>query len=225
MSIGIITQFDVNAPLPIDSRLVVANQTARQSLQLSFLYNGLLVYQSDTQELWMLIDKNYNTDDTLGWKRMSWKSVNAFSASAITYPTPVELFAYAIYDNNPFVNLYANCNIEYQMKINNGSWDYSSQSLAMGGRIDVGTVIYRQEGDTPWPGFINGAYVPYTEKTTTNMTPLITPPDSYNSEPISFKFIYNDFPSPYVSAQIYYVTESVNTASICGIYTLTNAFA
>jgi len=49
--IPIISNFDVNSYSPIDSRMVVANAATRTSL--SYLYEGLKVYQTDTKVTWV----------------------------------------------------------------------------------------------------------------------------------------------------------------------------
>ena len=49
--IPIISNFDVNSYSPIDSRMVVDNAAARTSI--SYLYEGLKVYQTDTKVTWV----------------------------------------------------------------------------------------------------------------------------------------------------------------------------
>jgi hypothetical protein len=56
--IPIISNFDVSTYAPIDSRIVVTNSTARTSL--SYLYEGLKVYQTDTKVTWVY-------KGSLGW--------------------------------------------------------------------------------------------------------------------------------------------------------------
>ena len=56
--IPIISNFDVSSYAPIDSRIVVTNSTARTSL--SYLYEGLKVYQTDTKVTWVY-------KGSLGW--------------------------------------------------------------------------------------------------------------------------------------------------------------
>lgn len=56
--IPIISNFDVSSYAPIDSRIVVTNSTARTSL--SYLYEGLKVYQTDTKITWVY-------KGSLGW--------------------------------------------------------------------------------------------------------------------------------------------------------------
>ena len=56
--IPIISNFDVSSYAPIDSRIVVTNSTARTSL--SYLYDGLKVYQTDTKVTWVY-------KGSLGW--------------------------------------------------------------------------------------------------------------------------------------------------------------
>lgn len=67
MAYSILSGFAPSTTEPIDSRTVKANATARKSMNTYDIYEGLVVYQQDTNELYVLIDTtNYNND--LGWQ-------------------------------------------------------------------------------------------------------------------------------------------------------------
>lgn len=52
---------------PVDSRITVADASSRLGFSAANIYEGLLVYQQDTNELYVLIDTdNYNSNS--GWK-------------------------------------------------------------------------------------------------------------------------------------------------------------
>ena len=59
--------FQITNNEPVDSRMTVADQAARLSFSPVNIFNGLLVFQRDTQELYALIDTgSYNQNS--GWK-------------------------------------------------------------------------------------------------------------------------------------------------------------
>lgn len=215
MSIGIITQFEVNAPLPIDSRLVVADAAARHdgvTINSAFMYNGLVVYQADSQELWVLIDKNEYTSDIKGWRRFN---VNAgtFSADDITFSNSASLFTY-----NPISH--SGCFIEYQMVFTREGWDKYDPALTTGGYIKVGAPIYTQTGSL-YSSHASGS-IPYTKTTTTNILPVSVQlaTSSYNSEPVEFKVKLQGDP-PMVEVSVYHITHTNDiTGSIRGNYRL-----
>lgn len=67
MAYGIIAGFAPSTTEPIDSRTIKANATARKGMNSFDIYEGLVVYQLDTNQLWVLIDTaNYNNDS--GWQ-------------------------------------------------------------------------------------------------------------------------------------------------------------
>lgn len=51
MSINIIDNFSVNVSKPIDSRMVVANSTARNSI--TYKYDGMKVFQQDDRKTYI----------------------------------------------------------------------------------------------------------------------------------------------------------------------------
>jgi len=100
MAYSIISGFAPSTTEPIDSRTVKANATARKGMNSYDIYEGLVVYQVDTNQLWVLIDTaNYNNDN--GWQLVgsgaggggSWISGSAsntyVSSSATTVTTVV----------------------------------------------------------------------------------------------------------------------------------------
>ena len=98
MAIVLPSGFNITNNEPVDARLSVANQTARLGFSAANVYEGLVVYQQDTNELYVLIDiASYNS--TVGWQLVgsnvntgslvTTSSFNAWtgSASSIFYGT------------------------------------------------------------------------------------------------------------------------------------------
>ena len=54
MAISIGTNFGVATSLPLDDRYVVADTTARNAIATGVRYDGLIVYQQDTNTQWQL---------------------------------------------------------------------------------------------------------------------------------------------------------------------------
>ena len=71
MAIELPSGFRITSAEPSDSRLTVANQTARLEFSAANVYNGLIVYQQDTEEVYVLTDAVNNT------LAASWKLVAA----------------------------------------------------------------------------------------------------------------------------------------------------
>jgi len=71
MAIELPSGFRITSAEPSDSRLTVANQTARLDFSAANVYNGLIVYQQDTKEVYVLTDAVNNT------LAASWKLVAA----------------------------------------------------------------------------------------------------------------------------------------------------
>lgn len=66
MAIILPSGFNITNSDPVDSRLSVANQAARLGFSAANVYEGLVVYQQDTNQLYMLTDTgSYNS--TIGW--------------------------------------------------------------------------------------------------------------------------------------------------------------
>jgi len=67
MAINIIQGYNPSTNEPIDSRLVKADATARYNIATYESYNGLLVYQKDTKELYTLVDTG-SIGNSAGWQ-------------------------------------------------------------------------------------------------------------------------------------------------------------
>lgn len=67
MAINIIQGYNPSMLEPIDSRITVANQAARLGFDSFNVYEGLVVYQRDTNELYVLID-TANWNNNSGWQ-------------------------------------------------------------------------------------------------------------------------------------------------------------
>lgn len=66
MAITLPSGFKITSKDPIDTRITVANQTARLGFSPNNIYNGLVVFQRDTNELYVLDDTgSYNSNS--GW--------------------------------------------------------------------------------------------------------------------------------------------------------------
>jgi len=76
MAIILPSGFNITNVDPIDSRLTVANQTARLAFSAANVYEGLVVYQKDTNELYVLTNAAANT--VAG----SWQLVGGGGSSA-----------------------------------------------------------------------------------------------------------------------------------------------
>jgi hypothetical protein len=78
MAINIIQGYNPSTVEPIDSRFVRANQAARYAIATFDAYNGLVVYQTDTKELFVLVDKT-NISNAAGWQQV--QNTAAFTGS------------------------------------------------------------------------------------------------------------------------------------------------
>ena len=56
MAINVSQGFIIGNNEPVDSRFIVASQAARLAIRTSLAYEGLIVYQQDTNELYVLIN-------------------------------------------------------------------------------------------------------------------------------------------------------------------------
>lgn len=77
MALNIIQGYTPSTVEPIDSRFVRADQAARYAINAFDAYDGLVVYQSDTKQLYVLVDKT-NIGNSTGWQTIQ----NSASASA-----------------------------------------------------------------------------------------------------------------------------------------------
>ena len=69
MALNILQGYSPDTPEPIDSRFVAVDSASRYAIPSFGAYNGLLVYQQDTQVLWVLIDIN-NISNSNGWSQV-----------------------------------------------------------------------------------------------------------------------------------------------------------
>lgn len=67
MAITLPSGFIITNTEPVDSRLSLANQAARLALSTANVYEGLVVYQQDTNELYVLIDAS-TPSSTASWQ-------------------------------------------------------------------------------------------------------------------------------------------------------------
>ena len=58
--------FNITNSDPVDARISLADQSARYALSSANVYEGLQVYQRDTNEIWVLVDTT-NVGNSNGW--------------------------------------------------------------------------------------------------------------------------------------------------------------
>lgn len=85
MSIPITSQLELNAQLPLDDRTWQVDQTAREAIIDIQRYDGLTVYQTDTQKTWQLQGGITNSD----WVDISTSGVTQYwtQSGGFLYPT------------------------------------------------------------------------------------------------------------------------------------------
>jgi hypothetical protein len=71
--------FNISNNDPVDARISVADQTARLSFSVANVYEGLVVFQRDTNQLYVLTD-SVNPETNSSWSLIS----SAISGSALT---------------------------------------------------------------------------------------------------------------------------------------------
>ena len=81
MAINTIQGFNPSTTEPIDSRVTVANETARLAFATFNVYEGLVVYQEDTDELYVLNDAA-NPNQTSSWSTVGEGTGFPFTGSA-----------------------------------------------------------------------------------------------------------------------------------------------
>jgi len=67
--VGLSNNYIVNTTLPIDARMVVADEISRFNSAPGTSFEGLIVYQQDTSELYVLEDKS-NIGNSNGWRKI-----------------------------------------------------------------------------------------------------------------------------------------------------------
>ena len=83
MPITLTTGFKITNRDPIDSRIVVADQAARLSFAQVNVFEGLVTYQEDTNELFVLTDKS-NWNQTSGWTLIGSATGSLSTGSLLT---------------------------------------------------------------------------------------------------------------------------------------------
>ena len=58
--------FNITNNEPVDARITLADDTARYALSSANVYEGLQVYQRDTNKIWVLVDTT-NVGNSNGW--------------------------------------------------------------------------------------------------------------------------------------------------------------
>ena len=58
--------FNITNNEPVDARISLADETARYALSTANVYEGLQVYQRDTNKIWVLVDTT-NVGNSAGW--------------------------------------------------------------------------------------------------------------------------------------------------------------
>ena len=66
MSVTIIENYKLNAPVPLDTKYVTANEASRLSME--FPYNGLITYQMDTKVFYKYTNSTWGVIDSTSYK-------------------------------------------------------------------------------------------------------------------------------------------------------------
>ena len=87
MAIVLPSGFQITSKDPIDSRITVANQAARLGFSAANIYNGLVVFQRDTNELYVLKDTGSAASNT-GWNLVGSGSGGAGTIEYVSGSSP-----------------------------------------------------------------------------------------------------------------------------------------
>ncbi len=68
--------FNITNNEPVDARITLADQTARYALSSANVYEGLLVFQQDSNTIWVLTDTT-NVGNSNGWTQLQIGSVSS----------------------------------------------------------------------------------------------------------------------------------------------------
>jgi hypothetical protein len=105
--------FNITNSEPVDARFSLADQTARYALSAANIYEGLLVYQRDTNTIWVLKDTS-NVANVNGWEEVLLSNRGAFQI----YPTYADLTAvYANYFTDGQIVYVVDTNTLYQADV------------------------------------------------------------------------------------------------------------
>lgn len=80
MAISFPSNIKLNAKLPLDERQVVANSAAR--LALKYVYSGLIVFEEDTQKLYLASKGN---DDLVAWNELGRFLIHGYYYKEVFY--------------------------------------------------------------------------------------------------------------------------------------------
>jgi hypothetical protein len=105
--------FNITNNEAVDARFSLADQTARYALSPANIYEGLLVYQRDTNTIWVLKD-TANVANVNGWEEVLLSNKGAFQI----YPTYTDLTAvYANYFTDGQIVYVVDTNTLYQADV------------------------------------------------------------------------------------------------------------
>lgn len=105
--------FNITNNEAVDARFSLADQSARYALSPANVYEGLVVYQRDTNTLWVLVDTS-NVSNVNGWNEITFGRTGAFQV----YPTYDDLIAvYANYFTNGQIVYVVDTNTLYQAEV------------------------------------------------------------------------------------------------------------
>ena len=105
--------FNITNNEAVDARFSLADQTARYALSPANIYEGLLVYQRDTNTIWVLKD-TANVANVNGWEEVLLSNKGAFQI----YPTYADLTAvYANYFTDGQIVYVVDTNTLYQADV------------------------------------------------------------------------------------------------------------
>ena len=179
MAINIIQGYAPSTTEPIDSRQTTTNQTSRYAIPSFNAYNGMIVYQNDTQVLWVLIDIN-NIDNSAGWQQVGSGAGDVGFGGTIGTTTSEILFSV-----DPTV--YSSINIYYNLRFSGGS---ENRYLSRAGEI-----IVHIPGDYVTAFYLGSTIIHSTERVVENYASLPKNDKdnipSFNTEKAIFHFYYN----------------------------------
>ena len=105
--------FNITNNEAVDARFSLADQSARYALSPANIYEGLLVYQRDTNTIWVLKD-TANVANVNGWEEVLLSNRGAFQI----YPTYADLTAvYANYFTDGQIVYVVDTNTLYQADV------------------------------------------------------------------------------------------------------------
>ena len=105
--------FNITNSEPVDARFSLADQAARYALSAANIYEGLLVYQRDTNTIWVLKD-TANVANVNGWEEVLLSNRGVFQI----YPTYADLTAvYANYFTDGQIVYVVDTNTLYQADV------------------------------------------------------------------------------------------------------------